>query len=333
MHCPPLHRARSPASASGSWHRLAGELGDLRRQPSAADAGATRVRAAGLQARCAASASSWRMRTAILDQSRARSARSPPRSAGLTRSTSPAASASPARRTALRWPRAAAGLASRSTRERTTPRPAAPCAHGCATGRGAGRCPSHARAGAKGCAMTLRFDAAVFDMDGVLTRSSRLHAAAWKALFDDLLRKREGEAFRPFDAQADYRAYVDGKPCRKGVRSFLRARHRAGRRDPREARAHRSPDRSRPRAARRRAARRGHVAARARGWHVGDTVGNAGPVGQRRAGQRGHQRRAARPRRCRVRAPGPHIGASHAGSHAAGCARHRAMHQTKKGNE
>jgi beta-phosphoglucomutase family hydrolase len=72
--------------------------------------------------------------------------------------------------------------------------------------------------------VSLAFDAAIFDMDGVLTRTARLHAAAWKALFDDLLRRREGEGFRPFDEQADYRAYVDGKPRREGVRSFLRAR-------------------------------------------------------------------------------------------------------------
>jgi len=79
-------------------------------------------------------------------------------------------------------------------------------------------------AGAAGHAMSLAFNAAIFDMDGVLTRTAQLHAAAWKALFDDLLRRREGDAFRPFDEQADYRAYVDGKPRRAGIRSFLRAR-------------------------------------------------------------------------------------------------------------
>jgi alpha,alpha-trehalose phosphorylase len=68
------------------------------------------------------------------------------------------------------------------------------------------------------------FGAAVFDMDGVVTRTAGLHAAAWKALFDELLRSREGPGFRPFDERADYLAYVDGKPRQAGVESFLRAR-------------------------------------------------------------------------------------------------------------
>jgi alpha,alpha-trehalase len=70
-------------------------------------------------------------------------------------------------------------------------------------------------------------DAAVFDLDGVVTFTARVHAAAWKQLFDDYLRSREqrfGEPFRPFDAEADYRAYVDGKPRYDGVQSFLESR-------------------------------------------------------------------------------------------------------------
>lgn len=70
----------------------------------------------------------------------------------------------------------------------------------------------------------LSFQGAVFDMDGVVTRTAQLHAQAWKALFDEMLRSRDGETFRPFDDQADYRAHVDGKPRIEGVRSFLRAR-------------------------------------------------------------------------------------------------------------
>ncbi|MCW5631985.1 MAG: beta-phosphoglucomutase family hydrolase [Rubrivivax sp.] len=69
---------------------------------------------------------------------------------------------------------------------------------------------------------------ALFDMDGVLTRTAAMHAAAWKELFDDFLRRRAapgGRAWRPFDADADYRAYVDGKPRREGVRSFIASRH------------------------------------------------------------------------------------------------------------
>ena len=72
-----------------------------------------------------------------------------------------------------------------------------------------------------------RHDAVVFDMDGVVTQTSVVHAAAWKALFDAYLRKRaahEGRAFRPFDENTDYRLYVDGKPRYDGVRDFLAAR-------------------------------------------------------------------------------------------------------------
>lgn len=71
------------------------------------------------------------------------------------------------------------------------------------------------------------FDAAIFDMDGVVTRTTDLHAAAWKELFDDYLRERErrGEpAMPPFDIKADYLAYVDGKPRAEGARSFLTSR-------------------------------------------------------------------------------------------------------------
>ena len=71
------------------------------------------------------------------------------------------------------------------------------------------------------------FDAAVFDLDGVVTRTARVHAASWKRLFDEYLRgraKRTGEPFRPFDVESDYRRYVDGKPRYDGVASFLEAR-------------------------------------------------------------------------------------------------------------
>jgi beta-phosphoglucomutase family hydrolase len=73
----------------------------------------------------------------------------------------------------------------------------------------------------------LGFEAVIFDMDGVVTRTADLHAAAWKALFDDFLRGRaaqRGEPFRPFDPKADYLAYVDGRPRYEGVRRFLAAR-------------------------------------------------------------------------------------------------------------
>jgi beta-phosphoglucomutase family hydrolase len=73
----------------------------------------------------------------------------------------------------------------------------------------------------------LAFDAVLFDLDGVVTDTARLHAAAWAELFDDFLRRRAaegGEPFRPFDPTADYLAHVDGKPRYEGVRSFLAAR-------------------------------------------------------------------------------------------------------------
>ncbi len=70
-----------------------------------------------------------------------------------------------------------------------------------------------------------QFTAALFDMDGVLTRTADLHAQAWKRLFDDFFRQRaKGAAFRPFDEQEDYRCYVDGKLREDGVRSFLASR-------------------------------------------------------------------------------------------------------------
>jgi alpha,alpha-trehalose phosphorylase len=73
----------------------------------------------------------------------------------------------------------------------------------------------------------LGFDAVLFDLDGVVTRTARLHAAAWKALFDEFLRRRSvagGEPFQPFDPEGDYVTYVDGRPRHEGVRSFLAAR-------------------------------------------------------------------------------------------------------------
>jgi beta-phosphoglucomutase family hydrolase len=70
--------------------------------------------------------------------------------------------------------------------------------------------------------------ACLFDLDGVLTQTARVHAVAWKTTFDGYLKQRAdrtGESFRPFDEVADYDEYVDGKPREEGVRSFLAARH------------------------------------------------------------------------------------------------------------
>jgi beta-phosphoglucomutase family hydrolase len=69
--------------------------------------------------------------------------------------------------------------------------------------------------------------ACLFDLDGVLTRTATVHAAAWKEMFDAFLRDRAeatGEPFVPFDPAEDYGLYVDGKPRADGVRSFLASR-------------------------------------------------------------------------------------------------------------
>jgi beta-phosphoglucomutase family hydrolase len=65
--------------------------------------------------------------------------------------------------------------------------------------------------------------ACLFDLDGVVTRTAVVHAAAWKEMFDAFLREREGEDFRPFDDH-DYDEYVDGLPRADGVRTFLASR-------------------------------------------------------------------------------------------------------------
>ena len=72
-----------------------------------------------------------------------------------------------------------------------------------------------------------RFDAVLFDMDGVLTATAKLHAAAWKRTFDEFLKRRaeaHGQVFVPFDSGHDYLQYVDGKPRFDGVQSFLESR-------------------------------------------------------------------------------------------------------------
>ena len=69
--------------------------------------------------------------------------------------------------------------------------------------------------------------ACLFDMDGVVTKTAIVHAAAWKQMFDDFLRERAratGEEFVPFDELHDYELYIDGKLRYDGVRSFLASR-------------------------------------------------------------------------------------------------------------
>src|SRR5579862_6738586 len=67
----------------------------------------------------------------------------------------------------------------------------------------------------------------LFDLDGVLTPTAKVHAAAWKQMFDAFLRRRAAERdeeFVPFDAVRDYDEYVDGRPRIEGVRAFLASR-------------------------------------------------------------------------------------------------------------
>ena len=68
--------------------------------------------------------------------------------------------------------------------------------------------------------------ACLFDLDGVLTDTASLHAAAWKEMFDTFLAsaRRTGAPFVPFDPGHDYRDYIDGKQRYDGVRSFLASR-------------------------------------------------------------------------------------------------------------
>ncbi len=69
--------------------------------------------------------------------------------------------------------------------------------------------------------------ACLFDLDGVLTQTAKVHAVAWKEMFDAFLRQRadrDGAEFVEFDGRGDYDRYVDGKPRADGVRSFLESR-------------------------------------------------------------------------------------------------------------
>ncbi|MFZ0565486.1 MAG: beta-phosphoglucomutase family hydrolase [Chlamydiales bacterium] len=72
-----------------------------------------------------------------------------------------------------------------------------------------------------------KFDGIILDLDGVVTQSTKVHAAAWKEMFDTYLSqrgKREGKDYDPFDRHHDYMLYIDGKPRYEGVKSFLKTR-------------------------------------------------------------------------------------------------------------
>ncbi len=73
----------------------------------------------------------------------------------------------------------------------------------------------------------LSFEAVIFDMDGVVTRTAAVHSMAWKKMFDEYLYYREKEyrePFREFTHAGDYLSFVDGRPRYKGVDTFLKSR-------------------------------------------------------------------------------------------------------------
>jgi beta-phosphoglucomutase-like phosphatase (HAD superfamily) len=67
------------------------------------------------------------------------------------------------------------------------------------------------------------YDAVIFDMDGVITKTAKVHFKAWKQMFDEYLENHSDGDWKPFDDE-DYRRYVDGKPRYEGVKSFLESR-------------------------------------------------------------------------------------------------------------
>lgn len=72
-----------------------------------------------------------------------------------------------------------------------------------------------------------RFEAVLFDLDGVITATAVVHSASWKKMFDEFLKERAEETGTPFvefDIEDDYKPYVDGKPRYDGVQSFLESR-------------------------------------------------------------------------------------------------------------
>lgn len=70
-----------------------------------------------------------------------------------------------------------------------------------------------------------RFKAAILDMDGVITQTAKVHAEAWKKMFDAFLEKQQGKGYKPLSIEQDYKGYIDGKPRFDGIRSFLKSRN------------------------------------------------------------------------------------------------------------
>ncbi|MFW6055120.1 MAG: trehalose-phosphatase, partial [Thermodesulfobacteriota bacterium] len=75
------------------------------------------------------------------------------------------------------------------------------------------------------CISRSMYDAVIFDLDGVVTQTARVHARSWKKLFDEYLQRNSPDGnFQPFSLDNDYLNYVDGKPRYQGVISFLESR-------------------------------------------------------------------------------------------------------------
>lgn len=71
------------------------------------------------------------------------------------------------------------------------------------------------------------FDAVIFDLDGVITKTALVHSKAWKRMFDNYLMERQSEFNEPFEEfthEHDYLTHIDGKPRYQGVKSFLQSR-------------------------------------------------------------------------------------------------------------
>ena len=70
------------------------------------------------------------------------------------------------------------------------------------------------------------YDAVIFDLDGVITQTAKVHTDAWEKTFNAFLKKyHKGKLFEPFDTDRDYRKFVDGKPRHEGIKSFIASRN------------------------------------------------------------------------------------------------------------
>ncbi|HKL36726.1 MAG TPA: beta-phosphoglucomutase family hydrolase [Salegentibacter sp.] len=73
-------------------------------------------------------------------------------------------------------------------------------------------------------ARNINFSAVILDIDGVLTKTATHHARTWKKMFAKFLKEKQGDNFQPLDIEEDYNEYIDGKPRRDGIRSFLNSK-------------------------------------------------------------------------------------------------------------